>query len=250
MAPSLFARLDLRDFVAWMAAEHHQTVTVPASFEWAVAPRPGTTDLAPSRAPRRIAAVRGFASYLKAVDAAHEVPPAGAFGFHTGRITPHIWTASETDALLAASRQLRRPGRHITYPVLFGLLATTGMRVGEALHLTRRDVDLDNQILTVTWGKSRNPRLVPIHPTTTATLHEYDTHRPSQATASEAMFFTRHDGGPLPYYNALYAFRQACQTAGLAPAPRIHKPAWTSTRSCRPCRLTWATSTRRTPTGT
>jgi integrase len=213
---------DLRDFVAWMEARDEQIVTVTATFEWAVIPRPGSTVPVSSRAPRRTEAVRGFTSYLKAVDAAHEVPPAGAFGFHAGRMTPHIWATPEIDVLMTAASQLPKYGRHITYPALFGLLATTGMRIGEALHLARTEVDLDTGILTITWGKSRDPRLVPLHPTTTAALRAYDTNRPGKPLTGQAMFFTRLDGRPLPYCNALYAFHHACQAAGLSPAPRIH----------------------------
>jgi integrase len=216
---------DLREFVADMAARHQEVVTVTTACQWAVTPRPGQPGLAPSRAPRRIEAVRGFATYLRAIDDAHEVPPADGFVRRASRTTPHIWSADEINALMAALRTLRQFGRHITYPALFGLLIATGMRVGEALHLDCHEVDLDDGVVTVTWGKSRNPRLVPLHPTTTAALRYYDEHRPGKPPAADQTFFTHDDGGPLPYCNTLYAFHHACQAAGLdklEPSPRIH----------------------------
>jgi len=214
---------DLRDFVADMAARRQDVVTAAAACQWAVTLRPGQSSLAPSRAPRRIEAVRGFAAYLRAIDEAHEVPPADGFGRRASRTTPHIWSVAEIDALMAALKTLCRYGRHITYPALFGLLATTGLRVGEALHLARDEVDLDDGVLTITWGKSRNPRLVPLHPTTTLALRNYDEHRPGNPPAADQTFFTHGDGGPLPYCNTLYAFHHACHAAGLdKPMPRIH----------------------------
>jgi len=216
---------DLHDFVTVMGARRHQIVTAADAVSWAVTPQPGKADLAPSRAPRRIEAVRGFSVYLKAIDDSHEIVPAGAFGFHSRRTTPHIWAPAEIHALMTASRKLSRFSRHIIYPAVFGLLVTTGMRVGEALHLARREVDLDSGVVTIVGGKSRNPRLTPLHPTTTAALREYDDRRPRQRSTTEGMFFTRHDGQPLSYCNARYAFRHACRAAGLTgndPARRIH----------------------------
>jgi integrase len=141
------------------------------------------------------------------------------------RRTPHIWSHAETGALMGALGRLRRFDRHVTYTALFGLLASTGMRVGEALHLTRGDVDLDSGLVTVTWGKTRNPRLVPLHATTAAALRDYDQRKPVARQRDGAAFFTRQDGQALPYCNALYAFHHACADAGLAgvePAPRVH----------------------------
>lgn len=59
------------------------------------------------------------------------------------------------------------------YPVVFGLLAATGMRVGELLALDYDEADLDAGVITVSRGKSRDPRLIPLHATTRQALSDY-----------------------------------------------------------------------------
>lgn len=60
-----------------------------------------------------------------------------------------------------------------TYRTLFGLLAATGLRISEALHLQPQDVDLARGMLTVRQTKFRKSRLVPLHSTTVAALKRY-----------------------------------------------------------------------------
>jgi integrase len=78
-------------------------------------------------------------------------------------------------SLLHAADQLRpRDGlRPLTYHTLFGLLAATGLRISEALHLKPRDVDVEQELLMVHQTKFRKSRLVPLHPTTAAALKRY-----------------------------------------------------------------------------
>ena len=56
---------------------------------------------------------------------------------------------------------------------LLGLMAATGLRVSEALHLQRVDVDLDQGLLCVRQTKFRKSRYVPWHPTARDALAEY-----------------------------------------------------------------------------
>lgn len=113
---------------------------------------------------------------------------------------------------------------------MFGLLASTGLRVGEALGLDTDEADLDAGVLTISRGKSRDPRLVPLHPTTTAALHDYarwrDRHLDRGNTPNDAhAFFLNTRGRRLPYTNVRHAFGQARDAAGLTTGtrrPRIH----------------------------
>ena len=70
--------------------------------------------------------------------------------------------------LIEAAQKIPSPKglRAATYSTLFGLLAVTGMRLGEALGLDRQDVDLDQGLLKVRQAKFNKSRWVPIHPTT------------------------------------------------------------------------------------
>jgi Phage integrase family len=53
-----------------------------------------------------------------------------------------------------------------TYRTLIGLLAVTGMRLGEAINLDRDDVDLDEGVLVVRQGKFGKSRELVLHPST------------------------------------------------------------------------------------
>lgn len=67
--------------------------------------------------------------------------------------------------LAAIGQVLRHADPPNTYPVLFALLAATGLRIGEALGLDRDTADLDAGVLLISRGKGLDPRLVPLHPT-------------------------------------------------------------------------------------
>ena len=71
-----------------------------------------------------------------------------------------------------------------TYHYLFGLLATTGMRVSEVVALLESDLTKDGLLIRET--KFHKSRLVPIHPTTRKALSEY-------------LALRRRIGGPDPH---------------------------------------------------
>jgi integrase len=79
--------------------------------------------------------------------------------------------------------------QHHTYYCLFGLLAVTGLRVGEAIRLQPQDVDLSAGVLTVRGAKFGKSRLVPLHPSTRMVLLDYAKRR-DQFLA----------GSPMPYF--------------------------------------------------
>lgn len=83
---------------------------------------------------------------------------------------------------MAAARTLRPPSTAASIEALIGLMASTGLRLGEALGLDRQHVDLDDGALHVRVAKQSKQREVPLHPTTTAALRVYartrDRYRP------------------------------------------------------------------------
>ena len=118
----------------------------------------------------RLGAARGFARYLKTIDPATEIPPAGVWPSVTPRPEPWIWAEADIGRLLTAARALRPPLRAATYETLLGLLAATGMRLGEAIAPDRADADLADGVLTIRDGKFSRSRLVPLHPTAVGAL--------------------------------------------------------------------------------
>ena len=67
-----------------------------------------------------------------------------------------------------------QPLRSATYQTLIGLLATTGLRVGEALRLDRGDLDRAEGVLRIRESKFGKSRLVPLHASAVDALERYD----------------------------------------------------------------------------
>ena len=109
--------------------------------------------------------VRGFARHLQALDPDTEIPPAGLLPHRCRRVAPYLYSDADIAALMAAARALPSPQRAATYETLVGLLAVTGMRIGEAVRLDRDHIDWDEGILTVWNSKFDKSRAVPLHPT-------------------------------------------------------------------------------------
>jgi integrase/recombinase XerD len=60
--------------------------------------------------------------------------------------------------------------RALTYAMLFGLIAVTGLRISEAVALDNGDVDLATGVLTIRRGKSGKVRIVPVSASTSVRL--------------------------------------------------------------------------------
>jgi integrase/recombinase XerD len=163
----------LPQLVTYLEAAGAATVTSDLAIAWARLP----AHTQPNHWAQRLAIARGFARYLRALDPATEVPPAGVFPTRRHRPTPFLWSQRDICRLLESTRALRPAVRAATYEALFGLLATCGMRVGEAVGLDRDDVDLQAGVITIRHAKFDRPRLVPLHPTVTEALSRYAAER-------------------------------------------------------------------------
>ena len=180
----------LATFACYVALQHHRgPLTAELMIDWAKQDKwqRGT----PSTWAVRLAKIRHFARYLKQFEPDTEVPEELTFGPEPGRVAPHIFHKHEIIGLLTAARQLGPPGsiRPATYETLFGLMASTGLRVSEALHLRDADVDLKREMLTIRQTKFAKSRLLPVHPTTVAALAKYRKTRARHvATAADMPF--------------------------------------------------------------
>jgi integrase/recombinase XerD len=217
-----FPGLVLPSLVSYLEAAGAATVTAELAIAWAGQPR----GVLPITWAHRLGAARGFARYLTTIDPATQIPPAGIWPSVSPRPQPWIWAEADIGRLLAASRELRPPLRAATYETLFGLLAATGMRLGEAITLDRADADLADGMLTIRDGKFGRSRLVPLHPTAASALRDYaacrDQLRPSPATTR---FFVSTAGTPLRTGGVDRTFTQLTTTLGLRTAdhrPRVH----------------------------
>jgi integrase/recombinase XerD len=128
--------------------------------------------------------------------------------------------------VLATGRRLRPPLRAATFETVFGLLAATGMRVGEALALPVDDVDLDKGMLTIRHAKFDRMRLVPLHPSVTAALRKYAAARDRRCRILRAdRFFVSETGCAVERRNVEEVFAKITEQLRLrtqAVHPRIH----------------------------
>ncbi len=135
--------------------------------------------------------LRHFICYLQQFEPDTEIPEASHFGPEPGRVAPHIYRDDEIDDLLAAARRLGPAGslRPFTYETLFGLMASTGLRVSEAIHLRDADVDLKCGMLTIRQTKFAKSRQLPIHPSIVTALARYRKRRERHLPTAAGMPF-------------------------------------------------------------
>jgi integrase len=178
----------------------------------------------------RLAIVRAFARHLAAADNRTEVPDVRLLGPKPSRQQPHLYSDDQLRELLDAAGRLSPTYalRPLTYRVLFGLLASTGLRVSEAMKLTRDHVDLVQGVLHIEQTKFRKSRLVPMHTTTTRAMCRYASARDRDPALRKARgFFVGRYGRPLPYSTVRSVFRclrrqLGWRSNGTLPRPRIH----------------------------
>jgi integrase len=180
----------LISFARFVALRRHQgPLTVALMAEWARRDKGqrGT----PATWARRLKILRPFARWMRQFEPRTAVPDESIFGPVPGRVAPHIYRDEEIVALLAAARALHPEGglRPATFETVFGLLASTGLRVSEALALRDADVDLTASTLTVRRTKFAKSRLVPLHWSTVEALMRYRRRRCREAHASAQMPF-------------------------------------------------------------
>jgi len=211
-------------FLAWLDQRGAEAITTELALEWATLP-PATGS---NWHRQRLSVVRGFAAHLHAIDPVHEVPPADLLVWRSRRRVPYLYADSEVLALMDAASVIPTAHRAATLRALIGLLAVTGMRIGEAIRLDRSDIDHEHELLVVRDTKFGKSRELALHPSTTIALRRYlrrqDRPVPIEPTAA---LFTSATGTRLTYCNVHLAFKRIVDHAGLQPRsagcrPRPH----------------------------
>ncbi|HEX6021416.1 MAG TPA: tyrosine-type recombinase/integrase [Solirubrobacter sp.] len=211
----------LAQFIAWMNEHGEQMITTAAALAWATLP-PATGS---NWHAYRLSVVRGFAAHLHALDPAHELVPQELLAQRPQRAVPYLYTDTEIRALMAASSVIPTPHRAATMRTLIGLLAVTGMRIGEAIRLNQSDVDYRRGVLTVLESKFGKSRQLPVDATTVAALRAYLARgdRPIPAEPTDALF-TSATGTRLRYCNVHLAFKRIVTHAALVPRSSVCRP--------------------------
>lgn len=178
---------------------------------------------------RRLQEIALFARFLHAEDPTHEIPryrpdrncPAT-------RPAPYIYTPDELARMLDAAGNLRRqkpsPLRRHIYVMLIGLLASTGLRISEALNLRLDDL-LPGGVLHIRQTKFNKSRLVPMHASVVEALKAYlEIRRPFAGTADHV--FLSVGARPMGHRCVSCAFAVILRKAGVGEGrsrrPRIH----------------------------
>ncbi|MDP9092239.1 MAG: tyrosine-type recombinase/integrase [Actinomycetota bacterium] len=206
-------------FLTWLEADGQtQTFTIDDAVTWARL----NPDAHPSWWATRLSLVRLFAAHLNATGVDVPIIPRGLLPARKPRAVPFIYSQNDLDALLAAcGTEFTDERIAATVHTVIGLLAATGLRIGEALGLRVDDVDADHDVLMITARKSAE-RLVPLHPTTTAALEQYLTLPARTATHPDPhgpVFVTAHGTG-YTYGPFLKLFTRVREAADLTPRGR------------------------------
>ena len=209
----------LRGFAAFSDAKGQHHVRSDIAIEWARQAR------SMRQRARRLGIVIRFARYAQAEDPRHELPAPVLGPEKAPRPVPYIFAREDIQRLIqAVSRSGYRTLRRATYSTLFGLLACTGLRLSEAIHLRYADITADGLVIRHT--KFRKSRLVPLHDTARAALERYLEQRRPYAPLDDHVFISLRRK-PLLIADAERAFWTAACKIGLQrepgrPRPTIH----------------------------
>jgi integrase len=208
----------LPGFVAYLDNIGASTVTIATAVAWSTAP---DADPASSVWPRRMTVARGFARHMAGVDPATEIPPVGLIPMRQRWSPPFLFTRADIEQLMAAASLIRWRLPAATHATLIGLLAVTGMRVGEALKLDDTDIDRVEGVLVVRESKFGKTRLVPVAASTLDALAAYTAIRDRLVERRVPAVFVSVRGNRTIYACVQETFRRLCDMTGIgATAPR------------------------------
>lgn len=222
----------LPEFVSFLQA---QELTGPIrahlALEWAcqASARRGASGEA-----QRLSIARRFLAYLQASAPDTEVPAHGLLPT-LRRSKPYLFTPMQLTALFEDARASRPRGslRPHTLSTLIGLLASTGLRVGEAIRLQVDEVflDLNPPQLHILETKFHKSRIVPLHPTTAEQLHHYREQRAHfHYDALSDAFLVSEQGEPLTYPALYLWFGRLCRRLTMEPTGGGRRPSLMSFR--------------------
>jgi integrase len=206
----------LRQFVDFVEGQGKEFVTTEMAVRWAIL----STGVQRATHARRLGIVRGFAVWLQVTDTRTQVPPHGLLPARQRRPLPHIYSDREIAELMGAAGRLRSAAglRRVTFQTLIGLLASTGLRPGEALALNVADVDLGGGIMAVRESKFGKSRFVPLEESARAALMAYaelrDAIRPCREVGA---FLVTERGSRLRACTTRLTFATLCRAIGLRP---------------------------------
>lgn len=213
---------DLHRFVEFLEREEATVITTQLALRWATTP----VDATPATWAKHLSDVRRFATWLSATDPRTEIPPRGLLPERYRRRPPYIYSDEQLARIIREAARLPSPLglRAHTCSTLFGLLASTGLRLGEALGLDRNDVDLHAGVLAIRRAKFGKSRFVPVHDSTRRALRRYARQRDLLLPCPLCPAFLLSERGTrLTQCTARYNFAVVSRAVGLRPPTHAHR---------------------------
>lgn len=179
----------------------------------------------------RISILRQFSSYLQMIGYHSYIPQLPKY---KSTFIPHIFTKTEIASIFQASDKLFLKRRYMysqicVMPTLLRMLYSTGLRVGEALNLKHRDVNLDGRYLVLRACKNGQERVVPLSGSLVEVCKDYYAYKQKQLidTGQDTYFFTALDGSKCWPVTVYEHFRTVLYKAGIShkgrgKGPRLH----------------------------
>jgi site-specific recombinase XerD len=201
----------LRSFAGFATDQKQTHIRTATAIDWASQAR------SVEQRHTRYQTIWRFAQYLRAEDSRHELPPQNHFGYRKTRRVPRIYSRDEIAGFILAATRLPSSDslQPSTYAALISLLAATGLRISEALHLLVSDITPDGLLIRRT--KFQKTRLVPLHETAKTGLGNYLKRRQEMRRAGDHVFVS-DEGHPLVYWKVRSVFQTLLKSAGLKPS--------------------------------
>ena len=183
----------LRGFVRFVGRKKARFITIPLALEWAQQSK----NVQRATWARKLSMVRQFARWLSVLEPRHQIPPPRLLNVRHRRNKPHIYSDDEIIRLMKAATALQssRGMKALSLKTLIGLLATTGLRPGEALALEEPDVDLQAGVLVIRKSKFGKSRQVPVHKSAVVALESYARLRHRVIPLGRSLSFLISDAG-------------------------------------------------------
>jgi len=181
----------------------------------------------------RVGVLRQFCLFLSAEDPRTIVPPTHFLRIRRSSFVPRVLTLEESARFLGSCACLppgcASPLRGVVHGTVLTLLLMTGLRVGEALHLTLDDVDLNSGVLHIRNAKFGKSRFVPMANDVTERMRDCCRRvvRHFGKRPGEAPFFPGPKGAPCSIGVIRISFQRVVNLAEIGPSgrgtvPRLH----------------------------
>ena len=211
------------------------TLSVSLALRWAnLAPSGSDISIA-----RRFCLLRPFSRYLNSLGYDSIILPAHFIGPTHRRLPPYIFSDAEITELMEAANQLFPTNglRPATMKAFVGLLASTGLRPGEAVRLRCEDLTLEFGEITIRNSKGWKERQIFLSPSSIEALKLYVNFRDRfNASGQVEAFFQLERGRALDIRAADYAFGLLRDAIGLSTKLNDRRPRLYDLRHTFVCR--------------